>query len=531
MSEEELTKLLNRLSDIFMLLTGQPEPEQEEEAQKELVPLLRDLISVGNREDLKPQVEELFEIVSKWDTLEKWFSEVEGLSEKMQFVLMNYGIVSEGAPQEEHTEEVQQEVIALEKARQELKKDDSETIDEYEKQIKEMEARMQDLEEKNKKLLELEKKLLESKEKSEVPSSGLKPKLAAPKIKLPPVAAPKKVITPSMMEKDTTADPPEELRSAPPNIQNEAPKIKINIASSASPIKIQPNPVKIDMPSTIQPQIRPSNAPIIKPVGAQTPQIKPVGGPIIKPVSADSPQIKPVGSPIIKPIGAESPQIKPIGGSMIKPVVGGSPQIKPVGNVSISPIGGMGIKPVGDVKRPSISPIASANPEPPKIQGFNPSTPSPGNTIPQPTRGSINLFDQQAGQKKSVNLFDQQPSSKSSPQNDVGVAGEQGRANSGPIQKIGGLGKMDFTAQGPAIVNAENQEYLSMAPNELYQMLIRLENKSFFYDKMLKESEQNYQKGQINEAEFRGARERFNFEIDNAGKKIKDIRALILGLK
>ena len=531
MSEEELTKLLNRLSDIFMLLTGQPEPEQEEEAQKELVPLLKDLISVGNREDLKPQVEELFEIVSKWDTLEKWFSEVEGLSEKMQFVLMNYGIVSEEASPEVQTEEARQEVIALEKARQEIKQEDSETIDEYEKRIKEMEARMQELEEKNKKLLELEKKLLESKDKSEVPSSGLKPKLAAPKIKLPPVVSPKKVIAPSTIEKELINTP---VTDPEPNIglnQNEASKIKINMSSSASPIKIQSNPVKIDISAANQPQIRPSGAPIIKPVGAQSPQIKPVGGPVIKPVGAQTPQIKPVGTPVIKPIGAETPQIKPIGGSMIKPVVGGTPQIKPVGNVGVSPISGMGIKPVGDIKKPSIAPISPANPEPPKIQGFNPSIASPTNEIPQPSRSSINLFDQQAGQKKPVNLFDQQPGSKPTPQGDVGLAGEQSQANSGPIQKIGGLGKMDFTAQGPAIINAENQEYLSMASNELYQMLIRLENKSFFYDKLLKESEQNYQKGQINEAEFRGARERFNFEIDTAGKKIKDIRALILGLK
>lgn len=76
---EETQTILGQLLQIYQLLVNQPDPEEEEEAQKELLNLLTDLEGQLDSPELWEQVKALKTIVEKWDTLESWYTEVEKL--------------------------------------------------------------------------------------------------------------------------------------------------------------------------------------------------------------------------------------------------------------------------------------------------------------------------------------------------------------------------------------------------------------------------------------------------------------------
>ena len=496
MVDGELKDSLTQLNEFYQVLINQPEPEQEEEAQKEMVPLLEKIQgNLGDRTDLTDQISALHEQVKNWKTLDNWFYEVKGLAEKMKSLLIEGGILTkesvapvEAAPSKPEPKQ---------EPKPEPKDTSSEKVDEYEARMKAMEERMKSLEEREKKL-EAKENELKKKEKQQkaqsAPKTPLKSKLSVPKLSVPKVAQPKKKIAPSTVPK-TSEVKFQAASPVKPVIKMNSQKIKINISGGATPIKINPTPLKIN-------PVGATSAPQIKPVGGGQPSIRPVGG---------QPQMRPVGGqPSIRPVGGQ-PQIRP---------VGGQPQMKPVGGVSRPQF-----KAVGNISRPKIQPGM-------KMPAPNDSVSRPGNVKPggaafQKPSGPVNLFDQQVG-KKPVNLFDQ-PQGKKSAGGQV-TQGAQGGVQQvgGPAKKVTGLGKMDFSAQKAQTLSDDNKYLLSLPPSELYYQLIKFESQQFFYDKQLKEAEQSHSKGRIAEAEFRGARERFNFEIDSLGSKIKDIRALIL---
>ena len=76
---EETQTILSQLLQIYQLLVNQPDPEEEEEAQKKLLNLLTDLEGQLDSPELWEQVKTLKTIVEKWDTLESWYTEVEKL--------------------------------------------------------------------------------------------------------------------------------------------------------------------------------------------------------------------------------------------------------------------------------------------------------------------------------------------------------------------------------------------------------------------------------------------------------------------
>ena len=85
---EETAKNYDRLKEIYETLIGEPTPDEEEEAQKELITILESL-SAADKEN-NESIETVLNIVKNWDTLEQWFSEVEGLSDAMKECIDNH---------------------------------------------------------------------------------------------------------------------------------------------------------------------------------------------------------------------------------------------------------------------------------------------------------------------------------------------------------------------------------------------------------------------------------------------------------
>ena len=526
-----------KLSALYNLLIGEPKPEEEEDAQKELVQIFSDLVSGIEDSSHKEQAQVLLTKVQKWDTLEKWFKEVNGLKELMADFLESLGInvespdkITEGdlnsAENMEFDDSLKQKVL------------------EMEAKLKALEEKERLLEEKEKKLMALEKQQTENQEESKpAPSLHLKSKLMVPKVEIPRVTSPKKKIAPSTQP---DAQPEEQTQSDLDEHQG-LPQIKINLGQT-NPIKIKPTPIKI-VPNggdnNSKPIIKPisgSGAPSIQPISAD--QIKPVSAPgaskiAMKPVSmpkpVGAPSIKPVGNPSIKPVSA--PSIKPVGASSIKPIGGiSAPSIQPVGRVAPSikpvsstpkPIGGnasFGIKPVGS-GAPMIKPVGGISK--PNIRPVGQNQNSVPN-IPRPQTGPVNLFDQSPGQKRPVNLFD--PAPRGAPTPAQTNTGRQSGPVDGPIEKIGGLNKINFAAEQSKVRSEENSYFASLPPFQMYQELIQFEAKRFYFDNAQKQLEKDFDAGKLDEGSFRGGKERYKFEIDRVSDKIKEIRALILGI-
>jgi hypothetical protein len=489
--DEILSEEIDQLETTYELLMNKPQPEQEEEAQKDLVVLFEKMLSkVGEIPEHSSKIKELHDIVKKWDTLDQWFSEVEGLADKMRAYLSQFLIVKEP-----------KSPAPIANGSAETKSNGE--VDAYQKRMDDLEEKMHLLEEREKNLQEKEAALQKKENASAVKpvkatNSGLKSKLLAPKLKIPLVKTPKKIIRPST------------VAATPKPAKIETPQIKIKIGSNMSPIKIQPTPIKIDIPpsgtgsSSFQPKIKlgGGGGPKIRPVGGGGPKIRPVGQASIRPVGTGGPKIRPVGQASIRPAG--QPSMKPVGM--------GGPKIRPVGQPSIKPVGGNSMKPI-NIKRPNISPV-----------GMN-IAPSGGNKSNKPAT-PVNLFNQSVG-KTPVNLFE--PKKKSTAKKSTGaVPVSADNQTGGPISKIGGLNKIDFAAQAP-IISKEENELAQLSTSELYQSLIKLEAQRYYYDKQIKNAEESFAKGKLIEGEFRGIRERNNFELENIGIKIKNIRSMVLG--
>ncbi len=515
----ELQNSLEEIKKIFLILTGTPEPEEEEQAQKDLLRIFENLINLVDDEQSKNLASELKTIISNWDTLEQWFTEVEGLSNKLRDLLSIYTMLDSSK-----TEESQDDILPQGDT-------DKDEIDEKQQQMNDLEARMKELEEKERLLkqkeMELEKKEKSMTQQSSPPklTSSLSSKLAVPKISVPKVSAPKQIVKPSSTPEHKAG-------------------IKIDLGASAQLEKMggsQEQKINISENISGGPKIKP----VSKPMGSSDQnnglKIKPVGN---SPVSSENKilKIKAVGAPPRSTNGgAEAPKIKLVGGSggpSIKPVGdSSSPAIKPVGGSSgpsIRPVGnssGPSIKPVGSISKPSIRPAGT--PQKPSISVDGAQRVDGGSgQIPAPQKGPVNLFDAQP-KKGPLNLFDKTPGKSSTNDTEAPSLGSgqvSRRESGGAIEKVGGLEKIDFNISGPESLKTHDSYYAKLPPEAVYQELLKAEAKRYYFDKNLKNLDERYSKGGLDEGEYRGQKERFRFEIDTYSDKIKEIRNMILGI-
>jgi len=208
MSEDMINKL-KEIEEIYKLLTGKPDPEQEEQAQKDLLQKYSDLKkNVVSEHGDYPLIVEIYTRLEKWDPLESWFTEEKELQIKIKQLLIKNQIIQD-------TREITKETEILQK------------------------------EEENKP------------ETIEQPPAG-KPvvrfRLAPPEIKIPHTASPKRKITPSthndssIENEEPSQDQEKQVISKPIETQehtvkptqqplNQIPKIKINLTASKQETK------------------------------------------------------------------------------------------------------------------------------------------------------------------------------------------------------------------------------------------------------------------------------------------------------
>ena len=236
-NDELLEKEIDKLVEIYEMLISQPTPEEEEDAQRELLVILTDVKDLLGDIDQFHELDELVQIISDWDTLESWFYEINGLEEKMVEFLSKFRHVRKRQkdnfeatipiPQDSNFDRVKESRIdktflTVEKKMKNLMTRDSLIHDDGPQQAH-----------------------IESVTKS--PHPHLKSKLIAPKIVIPPVMAPKKRIEPSSMSYSITPQLPQEkdpikIDYTPPESQSKSAfRPKINpISSTQKTIKIHP---------------------------------------------------------------------------------------------------------------------------------------------------------------------------------------------------------------------------------------------------------------------------------------------------
>ena len=222
----EKNDILTVIRDHYQKLTSNPEPEEEEDAQKDLTKLFSQLMPhLEEDTELYSCAYDLTKIISAWDTLESWFDEVEELQEKMKNFL-----VKSDVSMEEKVDKQQ----GIEKSSNKEKTNN----DEFSKKEEELRKKAEEL-------AQLEEKLKQQQAQLNIQQKPIKPhpekpkittKLMAPKITLPKIMKPDKFITPN---------------------SSHSPKkgIKIDLdASLSEPIKIKEIPIKTN--TGLTPKIR-----------------------------------------------------------------------------------------------------------------------------------------------------------------------------------------------------------------------------------------------------------------------------------
>ena len=266
-NDELLEKEIDKLIEIYEMLISQPTPEEEEDAQKDLLNILKDIKEKLGGFDQFHELDELYQIISDWDTLEAWFYEVNGLEEKLVNFLSKFRHVKK-------REKGSNASIPIPIPQNEQNLPDSANVNKNEMKI---DKTLQTVEEKMKNLMSRDH-LIKKDHQGEIKSQAhietlpqknplssdkphLKSKLVAPKIVIPPVMAPKKKIDPKTISnlninKQSQAKTPIKIDYVPPESSTQSPspspptpksttksefRPKINpISNSRKTIKIHP---------------------------------------------------------------------------------------------------------------------------------------------------------------------------------------------------------------------------------------------------------------------------------------------------
>ncbi len=227
-NEELLETEIDKLIEIYEMLISQPTPEEEEQAQRDLLNILKDVKDMLGDFDQFNELDELYQTISNWDTLESWFYEISGLEEKLVQFLSKFRHVKK------RQKEPREASISI--PQDGIETEDSKFDQEKESRI---DNTFLTVEKKMKSLMSRDNLIrddappqahIETVSKS-THHPHLKSKLVAPKIVIPPVMAPKKKITPDTMSYSNVGQ----------QTQDEAP-IKIDYTPQESQSKPRPKP-------------------------------------------------------------------------------------------------------------------------------------------------------------------------------------------------------------------------------------------------------------------------------------------------
>jgi len=230
-NDELLEKEIDKLIEIYEMLISQPTPEEEEEAQRDLLVILRDVKDQFGEIDQFNELDELYQIISDWDTLESWFDEIDELEEKLVKFLSKFRHVKKRKDKKKN-------LIPESEVYKEKESRIDRTLHTAEKKMKNLMTRDS--------LIHVDEPLPAHIETvSQSPSPHLKSKLVAPKIIIPPVMAPKKRIEPSSMNYPNTVQPTQE--KAPIKIDYTPPesKSKLEFKPNINPISSSQKTIKI----------------------------------------------------------------------------------------------------------------------------------------------------------------------------------------------------------------------------------------------------------------------------------------------
>jgi len=550
MSEEKFKSTINEIKNIFLFLTEQePTPDDEIDAREKLVALFNTLKEVNNRSNLEDLISETLNKLENWDTLDYWFIEVEGLADNIKKIIDIVEKKEEEQPIIEESEKPEDSESTASVNKIDITQIVAQVSQQFKGEIGSLKKQIDQLQkELEKKEKVLEKIKVEKVSKSGESTSKKKSKLPPPKIVIPAIKKPQKVVKKGSPPKSTikvakeSSIKPESIQIKPVLEEKEALKPKIAPISSREKPKLGSFGV-VKPKASIKPAEKPKIAsvsvdkPKIAPVSVDKPKIAPVSAdkPKIAPVSADKPKIAPVSvdKPKIVPVSADKPKIVPVSADKPKivPVSADKPKIVPVSAdkpkishvISEVPI----IQPVSDnkpkitpfkVEKPSISPvkieeIATSSIKPKGTDLFNvfssvgeQSTASAIQPI-EPLETVLAKGKKKKGEKKRKR--GERP----------GVAGTASSFGFGGPEA--GL-EEDFLSGGADALPADK--------DSLYQELIALEGRRYSLEKSFKELEKSYQKGTIDDFEYKSQSDQLKFKLKEISDRINNIRRIISSL-
>ena len=522
MANEKFIVVLKQIKEIYVkLFFEEPTPDEEIEAKDKFVNLLQDLLdNISGFEDNQDLINKTLKIVEEWDTLDLWFKEVEGLHSNIEKII---NIAEETKIEAGKTEDTP---IKEEKSKEEPKVNIKEIVTQVSQEFKGEISMLKDH------IAELESKLKEKnvtperkKEKAPVPAAA---KASAPK------AAPTRSIsklTPPKIVIPTLGQLKKEVQQK----ASESAKGKVEIVKMPD---IEPQKV-IDVPI-------PKEEPAITPVPIKKPSISVVSDkkPKITLVTEEKPKISPVSDkkPKITLVTEEKPKIAPVSDKkpIIAPVSDEKPKISPVSDEKPK------ISPVSDEK-PKISPVSD---EKPKITPMSEEKPkiSPVSLVAaeeskkEPVIAPINLseatsvkkkgkdikLDKVSSSTKLFNVFSAGSGTETKGKPDKGGKRRRGDSPGGSAASSGFMpssGSEDF-ARG-------DSQMAAMAPKDkekLYQELIAFEGRRYSIEKSQKNLENRYEKGQLDEFEYRQEMDKIKDQFGEITANINQIRKIIQSL-
>ncbi|MHA1338567.1 MAG: hypothetical protein ACTSRZ_02385 [Promethearchaeota archaeon] len=578
---------LERLKEIYDLLIGEPTPDDEIEAQKEIVKILEDLINTGDQRFDMDLLKNTLEIAKNWDTLENWFAEVPNLSDNLKKII-SAETKKESKPESKiikpsetkpPTEKLKDEHVLTEEQNIRLSKEIATAIEEATKNLPagvDIALIVKTVTEKvTKSFMEREFGRSDTKETDKEPKTVIK------SIKKHPTA-------PSTSQSNATTKP-----TAKSNLKLDKDKIikdmmkqveKIGIDKKSKKSKPKLEPPKIEIPKTIMKpkKIIPKKTVIPIQINVEKQQQKQQQNPIqdaTKEIASkkSSPTVKlsepkkiniPKPKKIILPQSTTQPkkssiskiqpstqiklkQTQPKSASKIKvvkisqpkqnsgvqvekPSINVAPQPKSASKVNVQPIS----KPQSKVT-PIVKP-ASQKSEIPRIKPAIPTQPKPKIiTRVEPVSTKKKSVAVASGLKvvkptdipvsnakqKLFETLTQSKVNKSKKPKETKIGGLKAvNIGEGEIEGFSGVSKISEAPKEDFEYVEAVDIYANMTKDELYQELIALQGKKFAIERRRKDMRQKHEKGMISDIEYKTAIERLRYEIDNISQKINDIR-------
>ncbi|MCP4760626.1 MAG: hypothetical protein GY870_02520 [archaeon] len=541
---EKFIQDLDKLEEIYNLLLGEPDPDEEEEAQQQLVKLFQSLINnSGQNADFKPLLEETFNIIQKWDTLEHWFKEVPNLSENIGKILGKPEIEEKAEVLEktesEKDEDIEKPIIsddqlnAINSSKEDI--DSSELTEELKLKLSleitdaiiaatenlPTEVNIDNIaktvsgevtksfykkhniefkEEKEKKGISREDVMLDvlqksveiSKKTQKKKSLSNKPKLQAPKVIIPKVTKPMKRIIPKK-EEEEIIEPFSEVPE-PPSKTISIPQPKKIGGAEKQIISTPPKKPKITIKSETK-----KEPPVIKPEKIKQKPSKP--------------QI------VIKSVGSVQ-QGKNI--TVRAPVKKEKAQIKSVKQSSFTPAPDKPTAPKISGAKPKISNVSAQSV---KVETKK-NTPSPtGTKIVKPMNVPVNsskntLFE---AFSKPLENKDQKKT-----QNQSRIGGIKAVSISG--ESIDSFGTSKIPSKNNQTFIPDESPSKKLSKDDLYQELIAMEGKKYAVERARKEVRIKHEKGEISAIDYRSSNERNKMDLEHISKKINEIRDRIQAL-